>query len=155
MTRTDLAYRKTAAAGASGFGVLIALYDTLAGDLRRAAEAERVNDISKRGREVNHALLVIAHLEDWLSGGAEGELTNKLRTFYARLRQNILQAQLKRSATGLELEMSSVLKIRAYWQDADSRSIPSGPSILQPQPTQNPFDYASMQSESRHSNWSA
>ena len=39
MTRTDLAYRKTAVEGASGFGLLIALYDTLASDLRRAARS--------------------------------------------------------------------------------------------------------------------
>lgn len=155
MTRTDLAYRKTAAAGASGFGLLIALYDTLAGDLRRAAEAERANDISKRGREVNHALLVIGHLEDWLSRGADGALATKLKTFYARLRHNVMQAQLKRSAAALELEMASVLKIRAYWQEADSRGISSGPAILQPESAQNRFDYSSMQSESRHGNWSA
>jgi hypothetical protein len=48
MNRTDVTYRKTAAEGASGFGLLIALYDTLAGDLRRAAEAERSNDIEQR-----------------------------------------------------------------------------------------------------------
>jgi hypothetical protein len=41
MTPTDLAYRKTAVEGASGMGLLIALYDTLAGDLRRAAAAQR------------------------------------------------------------------------------------------------------------------
>jgi len=37
MNRTDMAYRKSAVEGATGFGLLIALYDTLAGDLRRAA----------------------------------------------------------------------------------------------------------------------
>jgi flagellin-specific chaperone FliS len=45
MSPTEMAYRKTAVGGASGFGLLIALYDTLAGDLRRAADAERANDI--------------------------------------------------------------------------------------------------------------
>ena len=37
MNPTELAYRKTAVEGASGFGLMIALYDTLAGNLRRAA----------------------------------------------------------------------------------------------------------------------
>ena len=37
MSPTEMAYRKTAIGGASGFGLLVALYDTLAGDLRRAA----------------------------------------------------------------------------------------------------------------------
>ena len=56
MNRTDLAYRKTAVEGASGFGLLIALYDTLAGNLRRAAAAQRRNDLEDRCHEVKHAL---------------------------------------------------------------------------------------------------
>ncbi|MGA7108882.1 MAG: flagellar export chaperone FliS [Terracidiphilus sp.] len=155
MTRTDLAYRKTAVEGASGFGLLIALYDTLASDLRRAAEAERANDIEKRSREVNHAFLVIGHLEDWLLRGTGGDLNSKLKAFYANLRKNLLQAQLNRSAAALEQEMASVLKIRTFWQQADMRSAPSEPSILRPVAMQNSYDYSGIQAEIRHCNWSA
>ncbi len=66
MTPTELSYRKTATEGASGFGLLIGLFDTLAGNLRRAAEAQRANDMEKRCGEANHALLVIGHLENWI-----------------------------------------------------------------------------------------
>ena len=86
MSPTELAYRKTALGGASGFGLLIALYDTLAGDLRRAAEAERSNDLEERGRQVNHALLILAHLEEWIDRGPGGELAEQLRGFYRSLR---------------------------------------------------------------------
>jgi flagellar biosynthetic protein FliS len=155
MTRTDLAYRKTAAEGASGFGLLIALYDTLANNLRRAAEAERNNDIEKRGQELNHAFLVIGYLEDWLNRGPGGELATKLTAFYAKLRRNLIEAQIKRSATSLEREMASVLKIREFWQQADLRRIPSGPSVLQPASVQKSFDYPGMQAETTRGNWSA
>ena len=58
MSPTEMAYRKTAIGGASGFGLLIALYDTLAGDLRRAAEAERSSNLESRTREVDRKSVV-------------------------------------------------------------------------------------------------
>ena len=53
MNRTDLAYRRTAAEAASGLGLLISLFDTLAGNLRRAGKAQREDDIERRCREGN------------------------------------------------------------------------------------------------------
>jgi flagellar protein FliS len=155
MTRTDLAYRKTAVEGASGFGLLIALFDTLASDLRRAAEAERNNAIEKRSSEVKHALLVLGYLEDWLKRGSEGELAEKLTAFYATLRRKLIDAQVNRSATLLEEQMASVLKIREYWQQADSRGMPTGPDILRPATASTSAGYTAMATESRRSSWSA
>jgi flagellar protein FliS len=122
MNPTEMAYRKTAVAGASGFGLLIALYDTLAGNLRRAADAERANDIEKRCREVNHALLVVAHLEDGIERGSGGELARQLVAFYSSLRRKMIEAQAKRSPEILEQQMAQVLKIREVWQGLELRS---------------------------------
>jgi flagellar biosynthetic protein FliS len=155
MTRTDLAYRKTAVEGASGFGLLIALFDTLASDLRRAAEAERNNAIEKRSSEIKHALLVLGYLEDWLKRGSEGELAGRLTTFYATLRRKLIDAQVNRSATMLEEQMASVLKIREYWQQADLRGMPTGPDVLRPATVQSSAGYAAMITEGRRSSWSA
>src|ERR1700722_14184419 len=102
MSPTEIAYRKTALRGASGFGLLVALYDTLAGDLRRAAEAGRRNDIEARCQQVNHALLVIAHLEDWIDQGPGGKLAQQLMAYNASLRGKMMGAQAKRSAEILE-----------------------------------------------------
>ena len=121
MDSTALAYRKTAAEGASGFGMLIALYDTLAGDLRRAADAERNNDIEKRCLEVNHALLVIAHLQDWVDEESGGELSRKLIGFYSSLSQKLIEAQARRSVEMLEQQMRLVLDIRETWQEMELR----------------------------------
>jgi flagellar protein FliS len=155
MNRTELAYRRTALEGASGFGLLIALYDTLAGDLRRAAEAERRNDIEERCGAANHALLVIAHLEDRVGRGAGGELAERLVAFYRSLRRNLIQAQVKRSAKMLEDQMAGVLKIREIWQQADSRSLPPEPEMPNPASIRRSPGYPDMTSESRHSSWSA
>jgi flagellar biosynthetic protein FliS len=111
-----MAYRKTAIGGASGFGLLIALYDTLAGDLRRAAAAEHSNDIEKRTTELNHALLVVAYLEEYVERGSGGKLADYLVAFYRTLRRKMIEAQVKRSAEILEEQMGQVLKVREIWQ---------------------------------------
>jgi flagellar secretion chaperone FliS len=116
MSPTEMAYRKTALGGASGFGLLVALYDTLAGDLRRAAEAERRNDIGTRCQQANHALTVIAYLEDWIDRGPGGELAQQLKAFYGSLRRKMIEAQVKRSPEMLEEQMVEVLELRAIWQ---------------------------------------
>jgi flagellar protein FliS len=125
MSPTELTYRKTALGGASGFGLMMALYDTLAGDLRRAAEAERRGDIERRCRQASHALLIVWHLEDWIDRGAGGELAELLKGFFKSLRRRIIEAQAKRSPEILEEEMARVLEIRAVWQQAESRGATS------------------------------
>jgi len=133
MNPTELAYRKTAVEGTSGFGLLIALYDTLAGNLSRAAEAQRKNDIEKRCLETNHALLVIAHLEDWINREGGGELSQKLIRFYAALRAKLIEAQAKQSAEMLEQQMNLILAIRGTWHDLEARacSVLDAPSFAQ------------------------
>jgi flagellar protein FliS len=122
MNPTELAYRRTAVEGSSGFGLLIALYDTLAGNLRRAAEAQRNDDIQKRCQEANHALLVIGYLEDWIDREGGGELAQKLVAFYSNLRAKLILAQARGSADILEQEMSVILAIRGTWQDLEARA---------------------------------
>jgi len=121
MGPTEMAYRKTSVGGASGFGLLIALYDTLAGDLKRAADAERADDLDKRTRELHHALLVVGYLEDWVSKGTGGDLADRLTAFYRTLRRKVIEAQVKRSAAMLEQQMDEVLKIRQIWQGFEQR----------------------------------
>lgn len=124
MTFSDLTYRKTAIEGESGLGLLIALFDTLVGDLRRAAQAERDGNISKRAQEANHALLVIAHLEECVAQSEGGELSRKLTAFYIGLKRQIINAQAKRSAVLLEKLMADVLAVRAYWDQANVPATP-------------------------------
>jgi flagellar biosynthetic protein FliS len=131
MNRTDMAYRKSAVEGASGFGLLIALYDTLAGNLRRAAAAQRANDIETRCREAKHALIVIAYLEDCLQRGSGGALAQVLGRFYSALRRTVINAQIKQSAEALEQQMDAVIKIREHWQKMDLRNPASGKAVVE------------------------
>ncbi|HUD22289.1 MAG TPA: flagellar export chaperone FliS, partial [Acidobacteriaceae bacterium] len=154
MNPTELAYRKTAVEGASGFGLLIALYDTLVGNLRRAADAQRKNDIPTRCHEINHALLVIGYLEDWIDRENGGELARKLVAFYTNLRATLIEAQARKSAEVLEREMAVILAIRGTWQDLELRAYSALESPSSPEPPKYPGSSVA-QGERSVSSWSA
>ena len=154
MNRTDLAYRRSAAEAASGLGLLISLFDTLAGNLRRAAMAQRDRDIEQRCSEVRHALLVIGHLEDWVDQGTGGVLAQELTAFYSSLRRKVIEAEAANSAEILEKQMFRVLELREHWQQIELRNEPSGPEILRPV-IEMPARYPAPQIQGLRGNWSA
>lgn len=154
MTRTDLAYRQAAAEANDGLGPLIALYDTLAGNLQRAAQAQRHHDIEGRCSEIRHALLVIGFLEDWVSRGPGGELAEMLRRFYTSLRHALIQAGIQQSSALFEEQMRRVLDLRQQWQGFEFRQETPGPEIMRPE-FERPSPYFAASMESRHSSWSA
>jgi flagellar biosynthetic protein FliS len=150
MNSADLAYRKTAVEGASGFGMLVALFDTLAGNLRRAAAAQRRKDFENRCHEVKHASLVIGFLENCLPRSADGELTQQLSVFYSSLRRKLIAAQVNQSAETFEQEMAEVLRIREHWQKVELHNVTREPESALATGTQ-PGGYAFQQTESRFS----
>lgn len=153
MNQTSFAYRKTALEGLSGLPLLMAFYDTLAGNLRRAAAAQRKGNLEERARELKHAALVVGALENWIDVNS-GDLARQLVAFYSRLRRVMLEAQAKQSAEMLEAQMNEVLKIREVWQRVDPRSTTTGPEILPPERTER-YGAAFMQVEHSQLSWSA
>jgi len=122
---TALSYRKSAVEGASPIGLVIILYDTLWGDLRRAAEALRRNDIETRCREINHGFLVLAQLEGWVAPTDGGDLAASLTQFYCYLRAKMLEASAKQSPAILEELMDLILHVRSAWQQRDMADLPA------------------------------
>ena len=120
MTETGLTYRRVAIAGASTIGLMIALFDTLVGDLRRAAAALRKGDIETRCREMNHAALVISQLESWIDLKNGGESAQTLSRFYPYLRAKMLEAAGAKSASLLDKQIEMILHIRSAWQQLDA-----------------------------------
>jgi len=155
MSPMEMAYRKTAVGGASGFGLLIALYDTLAGDLRRAADADRANDIQMRCKQINHALLVIGHLEDSIERGCGGELAKQLAAFYSSMRRKMILAMANRAPEILEEEMAEVLKLRAIWQAYELRGTSPIPEMPVWAHNSSFSGGSSVQHERTASSWSA
>ena len=67
-------YRENDVRGASSIRLVILLYDQLIQDLVQAARAIEESDIELRSKMLNHAILVIAHLQsalDFTAGGQE------------------------------------------------------------------------------------
>ena len=120
MSSTEMSYRQSAIHGASPIGLMIALFDRLAGDLRRAAAALRKNDIETRCKELNHALLVLGQLQNWVDVKNGGDSAQTLSRFYAYLRAKILEASAARSARILEMQIDMILLVRTSWQQLDA-----------------------------------
>jgi flagellar protein FliS len=120
LTQTELSYRKSAIEGASSIGLIIALFDTLAGDLRRAAAAIRKSDIEKRCKELDHASLVLGQLESWVDMDKGGDSAQALAQFYGYLRATMMEASVTQSATLLETQIDTVLQVRSAWQKLDN-----------------------------------
>ena len=155
MTPSDMAYRMTAAEGGSGFGLLIALYDRLASDLQRAAEAQRENDIERRCLEINHAFRVIGLLQDSVNRGPGGELAQQLLAFYASMRRKLITAQAEQSAGMLEQAIDRVLKIREAWQEAGMGEEQTDPGMPPSVALKESAVYPSYQTRNSAGNWSA
>jgi flagellar biosynthetic protein FliS len=154
MNYTDLAYRKTAVEGASGFGLMIALYDTLAGDLRRGAAAQRAGEIEKRAKELKHALLVVGFLQNWVDPES-GDLAKRMIAFYTKTRKQIIEAQVRQSAEMLEALMAETLDLRRLWQQLDVRASASAPEILPPVNVKARPAFSAAQMNHRNLSWSA
>ena len=119
LSETELSYRRSAIEGASTIGLMIALFDTLVGDLRRAAFALRKNDIETRCRELNHATLVLGQLNEWVDPVNGGESAQTLSRFYAYLRAKMMEAAVTQSAKVLETQIEMILHVRSAWQKLD------------------------------------
>ena len=117
---TEMTYRRSSLNGASPIGLIIALFDTLVGDFRRAAEAIHIGDIEARCKETNHGLLVLGQLESWVDLKAGGESASALSRFYSYLRAKIMEASMTRNAKVLESTIDMILHVRTSWQQLDS-----------------------------------
>ncbi len=129
-----MTYRRSSIAGASPIGLMIALFDTLAGDFRRAAGALHKNDIETRCKELNHATLVLGQLENWLDLENGGESALSLARFYAYLRAKMIEAAGTKSAKVLEAQIDLILHVRSAWQQLDASPLrasdePGGASV--------------------------
>jgi flagellar protein FliS len=117
---TDMTYRRSSVAGASTFGLMIALFDTLVRDFQRAAAALRKNDIETRCRELNHAALVVGQLESWVDLEKGGQSAESLTRFYRNLRAKMIEASATKSGKVLEEQIEAILHVRSAWQKLDS-----------------------------------
>jgi len=116
----SLEYRRAATQQASVVGLVIALHDTLIGNLTRAAEAMEKNDIPKRCNELIHGFKVLTQLEAMLDMKNGGETAVKIRRFYTHVRGQMLAAQFKLAPEVLRNQIRVVLDVRQAWEQVDN-----------------------------------
>lgn len=119
------AYQTAAASGATQAGLLQLVYTRLAQDLLQAADAIRKDDIEGRCAASKHALLLLGHLESWVSDVKDHALAESLRAFYAMLRTAVLAQQAALDHARLEQCAQLVLDTRAAWQAKEEDALSS------------------------------
>ena len=119
MSTTEMSYKRSAIEGASSIGLMVVLFDTLAGDLRRAVAALNKSDIEARCKELNHATLVIGQLDSWVDLDKGGESARNLAGFYAYLRAKMMEAAVSQSAKPLQAPIEMILRVRTAWHKLD------------------------------------
>lgn len=114
-----LAYQTNSARGASPVGQVVALYDTILRDFRRAAAALDAGNVEGRVFELNHALTVIGHLRSVLDHQRGGEAARRLERFYDVTQSMIVQANLSPSREAIQLLADLYSTFRQAWQEAE------------------------------------
>ena len=121
-TPPALAYRRAATQQASVIGLVIALYDTLAGDLQRAAAAMDRGQIEDRSRQLKHGFAVLTQLDSLIDMERGGQTAQHLRRFYNHIRGQMLQAQFEADAAILIRTAGLLIDVRGAWQEVDTRT---------------------------------
>jgi len=121
----SLSYREAAVAGASPLRLVILLYEQGLEDLRRALAAQNRGDIEGRTREINHAILVVGHLQATLDRERGGKVAEDLSRFYDQVRAQLMNAQCKQSAALIEQQISCLMQVRDAWCTVEKELTPA------------------------------
>ncbi|HYA25987.1 MAG TPA: flagellar export chaperone FliS [Terriglobales bacterium] len=119
MTDPRTLYRESAVRGASPVRLVVMLYEQIVEDLRQAIRAIEENRIEARTHAINHAIVIIGHLQNKLDHTHGGEVARNLEWFYNVSRQKLLEAQLRASQEILTQQISLFLGLRDAWIEVD------------------------------------
>jgi flagellar protein FliS len=119
VTNPRTAYRENDVRGATAVRLVVLLYEQLVQDLSQALHAIEQNDIELRTKRINHAILVIGHLQSPLDFANGGKVAQDLDHFYNVLRQNLIQVQFHPSQAGLSQQITDLLAVREAWTEVE------------------------------------
>ncbi len=136
---TQQSYRESSARGASPVDLVVRLYEQIVEDLHQASIAIDQNDIRRRTGRINHAILVVGHLQSPLDFENGGKVARDLETFYNTLRQNLVQVQFFPSKHAIAQLITDLLAVRKAWVEVgrvESPSVTSAAAV--PSRAENP-----------------
>ncbi len=117
-------YVSESATGATPIGLVVKLYENIVSDLGRAVLALRDGDVERRTTQLQHALLLIGHLQGALDMDNGGQPAQQLDKFYSIARAKILEAQIRQSGKTLEELMQHFLSLREAWEEVENQQVP-------------------------------
>ncbi|HTZ96949.1 MAG TPA: flagellar export chaperone FliS [Terriglobales bacterium] len=112
-------YRENAVRGASRVGLVVLLYEQIIEDLRCAAQAMEARQIEVRTRYINHAILILGHLQSTLDMEQGGKVAQNLEHLYKVLRAQLVQAHAHASKEILQTLIENLLSLRDAWIQVD------------------------------------
>jgi flagellar secretion chaperone FliS len=112
-------YRESLVRGASPVRQVILLYEQMVQDLRCAVMAIDDNRIEDRTNAINHAIVIIGHLQNKLNHKAGGEIARNLEHFYDLSRRKLIEAQCTVSKEILHEQITLLLNLRDAWTAVD------------------------------------
>jgi len=115
-------YREAAVRGASPVRLVICLYEQAIEDLRCALAALKKGAVETRTCYVNHALMVIAHLQSTLDMEHGGQVARNLARFYSLIRAGVTEAHGKQSAALLEQQISYLVDVHEAWLEVERQT---------------------------------
>jgi flagellar secretion chaperone FliS len=125
-----MSYLEASVRGASPVRLVILLYEQAIEDLRRALEAHRRGDIEGRTRGIDHALVVVGHLQASLDKDQGGRVAVNLERFYEQLRSGLFEAQCNQSAAAMEEQISNLMQVHGAWCEVERAN--AAPAITSP-----------------------
>jgi flagellar secretion chaperone FliS len=149
MNDPRIAYREASVRGASAVQLVIRLYEQIIEDLRHAMKAIEQSQIELRTKKINHAILVIAHLQSQLNVEAGAEPARHLSRFYDSVRSGLVRAQFRGSKELLAQQITDLMEVRSSWLELDRREQSTG--IAAVNQTQTPL----VSSEPARASWKA
>ena len=119
-SQPELCYRRAAVQQATSAGLVVILYDMLAGDLRKAIVALRKGRVQDRSHGLKHAFAVLEVLEGSLDMENGGTAAQRLAQFYGYLRRQMLSAQFDCNEKLLEQQIALILDVQNAWRQVDT-----------------------------------
>jgi flagellar protein FliS len=153
MTNPRAAYRENDVRGATAVRLVVLLYEQLVQDLSQALHAIEQNDIELRTNRINHAILVIGHLQSPLDFANGGKVAQDLDNFYNVLRQNLIQVQFHPSQAGLSQQITDLLAVREAWTEVERAEKSLVTSAVTTTPSTVPLGGPSSEPEPVRAHW--
>jgi len=130
------AYRQFAGQGASLVNLVIQSYDQILNALYGAIRDIESHRIEQKTKDLNHAMLLVSHLQNALDFKAGPQVARNLERFYNLARKRIIQASAQNSTPILQQVAQDFISMREAWEQVEKSvaSAQPAPSARQSRP---------------------